>query len=104
MERGRIYGRLLVTTTTQPEGAPLLDGASSRADATGDATYGSLVLRRPGSNRALVIGWRGARVPWLGRWRPRMIRRRLEWRRKARTGTWVREDFTDAGANPFDNV
>lgn len=78
-------GRLLVTTTTQPGGAPILDGGSStRTKDLGCgnclvAHFGSLVIRCPGSCRALVLGWRDARTPWPQRYSPRALVRRARW-------------------------
>lgn len=76
----RTFGRLIVTSTLQSSGAPLMDGASTRVEKWGDECHPSVCIRLPFTGhrptRALVIGWRG----W--RWRP------SSWRRRARA--WLR--------------
>ncbi len=63
---GRRFGRLILTTCRQPCGASLLDGGSTIDDE--GIRYGCLVLRRPKSDNALVVGWREAGVPNPSRW------------------------------------
>jgi hypothetical protein len=67
MRKGRVFGRLILTTMRQPSGAKTLDGGTT-TDAEG-RHYGSLVVRMPGRQGALVIGWRDARTPNPQRWR-----------------------------------
>jgi len=73
MRKGRRFGRLLLTTCRQPDGAPVLDGGSS-TDADG-RHYGVVVVSRR-DGRALAVGWRDALVPDPSRWAlvPRSLR------------------------------
>lgn len=93
IERGRgrlpgeqdflLVGRLLFNwPVPQPSEAPLLDGGRAVHTTDEGVTfhYGALVLRRPGRDAAVSIGWRGARIPNPARWRPRFVLGQLRWR------------------------
>lgn len=74
-----------VADVRQPEGAPIIDGATvtrTTFDAETDvelgrSRYGGIVIALPATRRSLFIGRRDARVPFPSSWwwLPRTLRR-----------------------------
>lgn len=72
----RRFGRLIISTTDQAAEAPIFDGCGIH-DAD-KRSYGGWAIRpQRTAGRALVIGWRGAMVPWSMSTRMRIWRYRF---------------------------